>query len=130
MNPQPTKAPVQGLLYKMNSEVPTSSKADPLGQTEVKVIVHGQDNVTVKEKSSSPREEEGATTHQGYVNEGLETEEEDILSPHKIELDGFNVEGQSNNKYYIYSFKDNLPIIFNVLLYHVILGFTGRPQFS
>lgn len=130
MNPQPTKASVQGLLYKMNSEVPTSSMADPLGQTEVKVIVHGQDNVTVKEKSSSPREEEGATTHQSYVNEGLETEEEDILSPHKIELDGFNVEGQSNNKYYIYSFKDNLPIIFNVLLYHVILGFTGRPQFS
>lgn len=114
----------------MNSEVPTSSMADPLGQTEVKVIVHGQDNVTVKEKSSSPREEDGGTTHQGYVNEGLETEEEDILSPHKIELDGFNVEGQSNNKYYIYSFKDKLPIIFNVLLYHVILGFTGRPQFS
>lgn len=94
MNPQPTKAPVQGLLYKMNSEVSTSSMADPLGQTEVKVIVHGQDNVTVKETGSSPREEEGATSHQGYVNEGLETEEEDILSPHKIELDGFNVEGE------------------------------------
>lgn len=118
MNPQPTKASVQGLLYKMNSEVSTSSMADPLGQTEVKVIVHGQDNVIVKEMGSFPREEEGATSHQGYVNEGLETEEEDILSPHKIELDGFNVEGQSNNKYYIYSFKDNLPIIFKLIMYY------------
>lgn len=93
MNPHPTKAPVQGLLYKMNSEVPTSSMADPIGQMEVKVIVHDQDNATVRETGSSPREEDRVTTHQGYVNEGLETENEDILSPHKIVLDGFNEEG-------------------------------------
>lgn len=130
MNPHPTKAPVQGLLYKINSEGPTSSMAEPIGQTEVKVIVHGQDNVSTKEMGSSPREEDGVTTHQGYVNEGLETEDEDILSPHKIELDGFNEEGRSDIKYYIYSLKDNLPIIFTVLLYHVILGFIERPQFN
>lgn len=59
------------------------------GYGEVKVTVHGQDTV-VNVSDPAPREMPNTG---GYVNNGLETEEEDILWPDKIELEEINIKG-------------------------------------
>lgn len=91
MNHYHTKGTVQGLLYKSTNEAqfPPAVMAATQGYGEVKVTVHGQDTV-VNVSDPAPREMPNTG---GYVNNGLETEEEDILWPDKIELEEINIKG-------------------------------------
>ncbi|XP_061188190.1 uncharacterized protein LOC133196299 [Saccostrea echinata] len=92
MNQYPLKGPVEGLLYKKNYEFyPIGiNMASMEGQGQVTVTVHGQENVGIKKSHLTPGELENNNTMQGHIN--LALEEDEILSPHKIELEELNVE--------------------------------------
>jgi hypothetical protein len=63
------------------------------GQGQVRVTVHCQDNFAFKTETDLGLHDEKTTpADQGHVNEALE--EDDILSPHKIDLTELNVESK------------------------------------
>lgn len=67
--------------------------ASTQNQGQVRVTVHCQDNFAFKaDTDSTPDDRKATPTDQGHVNEALE--DDDILSPHKIDLTELNMESK------------------------------------